>query len=340
MIYAFGDNEWGQLGLGHKGKAVLIPTPVMKGWQAATDIWATASHTVASLPHGLEFVGSNRYGSSAVDKAEHSSPIPFGLKNVRLIALGGSHGVALTAEGVRTWGGNLRGQLGVGSSSQGHEKLAMPGCTAEPQTPNLPPTVTGLWAGQMTVFALCNSGLWAWGWNEYGACGTGGKGGEVTVPMPVLMPEHHGEIAEVACGEHHTVIRLTDGRLVGMGQGRQGQLGPHTPAIPLPSLLNGVSDIVEVRAGRDRTVLRSSNGKVTEWGNEQPPTTRVAAGASSISCGGTHSLAVVDGEVWSWGNNERGQVGDGTREPRVAPVPIDLQASRVITGDYHSIAIQ
>ncbi len=36
-------------------------------------------------------------------------------------------------------------------------------------------------------------------------------------------------------------------------------------------------------------------------------------GATAIAAGGWHSLAVkTDGTVWAWGNNEIGQLGDGT----------------------------
>jgi alpha-tubulin suppressor-like RCC1 family protein len=46
------------------------------------------------------------------------------------------------------------------------------------------------------------------------------------------------------------------------------------------------------------------------------PTSRVAAGAA-------HSLALAaDGTVWAWGENGRGQLGDGSTINRSSPVPV------------------
>ena len=43
-----------------------------------------------------------------------------------------------------------------------------------------------------------------------------------------------------------------------------------------------------------------------------------------IAAGGTHTLALrEDGTVWSWGDNASGQLGDGTRENRLYPLPVE-----------------
>jgi alpha-tubulin suppressor-like RCC1 family protein len=50
-----------------------------------------------------------------------------------------------------------------------------------------------------------------------------------------------------------------------------------------------------------------------------PPITAIAAG-------GGHALALAkDGSVWSWGNNEYGQLGDGTTDSSITP----QRASRI-----------
>src|SRR5690606_19344478 len=46
-------------------------------------------------------------------------------------------------------------------------------------------------------------------------------------------------------------------------------------------------------------------------------------GVRAVAGGARHSLAIVgDGEVVAWGANDQGQLGDGTREDRGAPVPV------------------
>ncbi|MFG0238188.1 hypothetical protein ACFVBI_23385, partial [Brevibacillus porteri] len=40
-----------------------------------------------------------------------------------------------------------------------------------------------------------------------------------------------------------------------------------------------------------------------------------------LSAGGMHTLMVKeDGSVWAWGQNEKGQLGDGTTQNRTTPV--------------------
>lgn len=61
----------------------------------------------------------------------------------------------------------------------------------------------------------------------------------------------------------------------------------------------------------------------------------------SIVAGYSHSCGIrEDGSLWCWGNNEWGQVGDGTTTHRFVPVPI--QGPRgwvdVALGDYHTCA--
>ena len=44
----------------------------------------------------------------------------------------------------------------------------------------------------------------------------------------------------------------------------------------------------------------------------------------AIAAGGGFSLALrADGTVWSWGVNDKGQLGDGTKKPREKPVRVE-----------------
>ena len=62
----------------------------------------------------------------------------------------------------------------------------------------------------------------------------------------------------------------------------------------------------------------------------------------AIAAGGYHSLALDGtGAVWTWGDNEFGQLGDGTTTNRFAPVTVS-GLSNVVTvaaGQYHSLAL-
>ena len=81
---------------------------------------------------------------------------------------------------------------------------------------------------------------------------------------------------------------------------------------------------------------------------EQPVRRRVTGdmsnGVTAIAAGTTHSLAVRNGGVYSWGNNVAGQLGDGTMTGRNTPFALtgDLSsgATAVAAGLYHSLALR
>ena len=46
-------------------------------------------------------------------------------------------------------------------------------------------------------------------------------------------------------------------------------------------------------------------------------------GATMVSAGADHSMALrSDGSVWAWGQNNDGQLGDGTKTNRATPVRV------------------
>lgn len=98
--------------------------------------------------------------------------------------------------------------------------------------------------------------------------------------------------------------------------------------------------VVKVRAGSAHACeVRGPMGTVACWGNgrdgqlgdgtmasRSTPTVIAAdalSGVTDVTLGGRHTCALrADGTVWCWGANESGQLGDGTRTPRPAPVPV------------------
>ena len=63
----------------------------------------------------------------------------------------------------------------------------------------------------------------------------------------------------------------------------------------------------------------------------------------TIAAGGYHSLAIMhDGGLWAWGNNEQGQLGDGTNADKSLPVQVGGAKDwvAVAAGGYHTLAIK
>ena len=68
-----------------------------------------------------------------------------------------------------------------------------------------------------------------------------------------------------------------------------------------------------------------------------------AAGVVAVAAGDHHTVAVTrDGGAWAWGRNDRGQLGDGTREDRFAPVRVRgvRDFRRIAAGGSFTLALQ
>ena len=134
----------------------------------------------------------------------------------------------------------------------------------------------------MSYAVLADGSLRASGGNAYGEVGDGTT---TQRRMPVLVTAGHA--AHVDAGAEHDVILLADGRVQTWGRGNCGQLGLGTKANRTrPTTVPGLPRIiVEVGDGRDQ------------------------------------SFALTDtGQVYAWGFNDNGQLGDGTVTRRLSPV--------------------
>jgi alpha-tubulin suppressor-like RCC1 family protein len=70
----------------------------------------------------------------------------------------------------------------------------------------------------------------------------------------------------------------------------------------------------------------------------------VKAGSTTtavLATGDWHSLAVQsDGSLWAWGDNNRGQLGDGTTTDRYIPIQVMSGVTAVTAGTQHSLALK
>lgn len=93
-----------------------------------------------------------------------------------------------------------------------------------------------------------------------------------------------------------------------------------------------------IAAGWEHTIVLSTSGTVLQIAGGD--NTVVPAGplpmdnVTAVAAGRWHSLALkTDGTVWAWGDNGRGQLGDGSRTTRSAPVQVkDLDNVVAIAG--------
>lgn len=206
--------------------------------------------------------------------------------------------------------------------------------------------------------------LYVWGDNTFGQLGLGTLDYSDS-PQLVGLP---GQVAEVSLGTYHTLAVMADGSVYAFGRNAFGQLGTgNTENADRPVLVEGLPPIKAVAAGSWHSLALGEDGSVWAWGNNTnfqvgpaasevikdtegkvlgtrclKPIRIINEGAVAIAAGGQFSMYLDDsGRVLAWGDNSRGQLGDGTTEARAQPKQIfGLDPVTAIAAGYeHCLAL-
>ena len=129
-------------------------------------------------------------------------------------------------------------------------------------------------------------------------------------PVPVDLPAGT-RVTSVAVGDNYSLAVTSTGGVLAWGQNTYGQLG---------------------------------NGTTTD--SPTPVRVDLPAGThvTAVAVGDGQSLAVTsDGHVLAWGQNDYGELGNGSTTDSSTPVPVDLPArvrvTAVAAGYRHSLAV-
>jgi len=175
-----------------------------------------------------------------------------------------------------------------------------------------PTTGSGLTAREITASAYHTCaltrprGVKCWGFNDDGQLGDGTKTERRT---PVAVSGLASGVAALAAGEVDTCALTSGGGVKCWGFNGDGQLGDGTKT-------------------ERRTPVATSG---------------LASGVAAIAAGARHNCALTStGGIKCWGDNEYGQLGDGTTTNRHAPVAVSGLASGVAAisaGQSHTCAL-
>ncbi|MEU7023835.1 Ig-like domain repeat protein [Streptomyces sp. NPDC046203] len=210
-VLAWGLNSTGQLGNGAANFAPN-PTPVQTLIPAGTDIVAIVAGGYYSLAltsdgHVLGW-GSNAWGQVGDGTTtDRHAPVPVDLPagtEIAALSAGTGHSVALTTDGhVLTWGINIWGQLGDGTTVFNRPT---PGGTALPAGLRF----TAIAAGGYHTLALTSAGrVYAWGLDGSGQVGDGSTDlTQRNTPVRTLLPAGtHATF--IAAGGWHSLALVT-----------------------------------------------------------------------------------------------------------------------------------
>jgi alpha-tubulin suppressor-like RCC1 family protein len=152
----------------------------------------------------------------------------------------------------------------------------------------------------------------AWGNNQYG---TLGNGTTTESDMPVVVSKLSGVTAIAGGGVHSLAVQ--NGGIYAWGYNAYGQIG------------NGT------------TTTTAPYGIITPVAVSGPPS--LSSSVTAIAGGADHSLAVQNGDVYAWGLNNYGQLGNNSTFNSSVPVAVSglsSGVSAVACGEYHSLAVQ
>jgi alpha-tubulin suppressor-like RCC1 family protein len=179
---------------------------------------------------------------------------------------------------------------------------------------------------------------YAWGYNSYGQVGVDPAIAGSTVLSPVPVHGAAANVTQLSASSGWFVLSLrSDGTVWGWGFNGFHQLGDLTqPDSFAPVQIHGLPPrIVQVAAGHSHGVALAADGSVWTWGTnfkgelgyptpggDSSPTPHQVPGLSGVTqvaAGQNFTVALRSGEVWTWGANGVGQLGDGTLTDRTTP---------------------
>ena len=208
IVFAWGLNSRGQLGLGDKNNCA-VPTRLHSIKPRIGEIAAGAYHSVALALSGHIYVwgrGKELGLGVFVDNGDKTTPqLVKALKRFRIrhVSCGLNHTVAQTHDGnLYTWGDNKYGQLGLGDS---RNRFVPSLIQVQREDSQRVESFADVSSGGRHCIAVSRSGaVYTWGWNAHGQLGLGHKD-DVDTPSQVVSLEKE-RVTQVAAGWRHTIV--------------------------------------------------------------------------------------------------------------------------------------
>lgn len=269
--------------------------------------------------------------------------------------------IALSMDGkVFSWGSNMDGKLGNGNSGG---VVNVPVAVKTEGTPMAGKTISQISSGDGHTIALSMDGkVYAWGDNAGGQLGDGTvNNSNVPVAVKTNGTDMDGKtIVQVSAGDEHTIALDTEGNIYEWGT----MFGIYS-RITTPRLLDVVGTVIankiitKVVAGNCYSAAIASDGTVYAWGNNfygqlgngtnanstVPVKVSIIGGlptnkALKVEVGSNHSIVVTtNGEVYAWGKNIDGQLGNGTKVGSSStPVPVKTESPSAFASSNAKVA--
>ncbi|KAJ8297784.1 hypothetical protein KUTeg_024315 [Tegillarca granosa] len=337
QIWGWGHNHRGQLG-GVEGAKVKLPISceALAGLRPVQLIGGEQTLFAVTAEGKMYATGYGAGGRLGIGGTE-SVANPTLLESIQHVLIkkvavnsGGKHCLALSAEGeVYSWGEGEDGKLGHGNRSPCDRPRVIESLRGK--------EVVDIAAGGAHSACITSSGeLYTWGKGRYGRLGHGDSEDQ---PRPKLVEAMKGQrVTDVACGsgDAQTLCITDDDNVWSWGDGDYGKLGRGgSDGCKIPMKIDSLQELGDYHRlghGTDDHVRRPRRVSALQG-------KRII----DVACGSLHCVACADtGEVYTWGDNDEGQLGDGTtnaiQRPRLVSALQGKKINRVACGSAHSLA--
>lgn len=264
---------------------------------------------------------------------------------------GEAHACGLRGSTAYCWGAVGSGVGSTNGTGFATTPVAVPGNLA----------FSGISAGFTNSCGVTATGsLYCWGDNQFGQLGTGG--GDLVAPTRVGSSTSW---TSVSSGYTNSCGIQAPGTLYCWGMNARGQLGlGDNTDRTTPTQVGSATDWTGVSVGDGYTCGIRATGSIWCWGPSSygqlgngtevndsstdelsPSQIGSATTWTSIRAGGSHTCATDTAhQIWCWGSNVSGQIGDNSQtgdaadNNRTAPVLVgtDTDWSSVASGDQHT----
>ena len=201
------------------------------------------------------------------------------------------------------------------------------------------------------AFIKKNGDIYVWGDNTYGQLGN--ASGESS-QEPLWLA---GNAVDIACGGRHLLVLKTDGSVMACGSNVTGALGlaDQGEQMTLKQIATGCKAIA---AGTDFSLILTKDGVLKSSGSndcgqlgrtfdEEKKETEavylsfgeVATGVEAIGAGGKSGWYIFEGDLYTWGRNHCGQLGQGNTDDTAQPAEIMADVTSAAMSFDHLVIL-
>ena len=265
-VWSWGWGASGQLGHGDERRQLLPKKVEAFAGQRVVAVSAGDSHSLAITADGAVWSWGRGDEGQLGHGVQQDTELPGKIEalagqRVVVVSAGGSHSLAITADGaVWSWGSGDDGRLGHGDTQL---QLLLKKVEAFAGR-----SVIAVSAGDSHSLAITADGaVWSWGQGGLGALGHGSLQNQLLLRKIEAFDGQR--VVAVSAGGQHSLALAADGAVWSWGLGLGGELGHGDEQLQqLPKKIEALAGqrVVAVSAGWQRSLVLSADSTVFTWG--------------------------------------------------------------------------